>query len=60
MFIHPTTALELAAQRRLDEERRARVRARPTAEARTIRPAPRRYVAEAVAAAGTAGARSGT
>jgi hypothetical protein len=39
MFIHPTTALELAAQRRLEEDRRARVRARPAAEARTVRPA---------------------
>jgi hypothetical protein len=39
MFIHPATALELAAQRRLDEERRARVRSRPTAEERTVRPA---------------------
>ena len=39
MFIHPTTALEFAAQRRLDEERHARVRTRPTFEARTVRPA---------------------
>jgi hypothetical protein len=38
MFIHPITALELAAQRRLDYERRARVRIRPRPEARTVRP----------------------
>lgn len=38
MFIHPTTALELAAQRRLDDDRRARVRRHPTPEARTVRP----------------------
>jgi hypothetical protein len=38
MFIHPTTALELAAQRRLDEERRAHVR-RPPSDRRTVRPA---------------------
>lgn len=37
MFIHPTTALELAALRRLDEERRARVR-RPPTDRRTVRP----------------------
>jgi hypothetical protein len=37
MFIHPTTALELAAQRRLDEERRARVRQLPS-DRRTVRP----------------------
>ena len=37
MFIHPTIALELAAQRRLDEERRARVR-RPPSDRRTVRP----------------------
>jgi hypothetical protein len=37
MFIHPTTALDLAAQRRLDEERRARVRRRPS-DRRTVRP----------------------
>jgi hypothetical protein len=39
MFIHPTTALELAAQRRAEDERRARVRARPAVETRTVRPA---------------------
>ena len=38
MFIHPTIALELAAQRRLDDERRARVHRRPMPEARTVRP----------------------
>jgi hypothetical protein len=39
MFIHPTTALELVAQRRLDDERLARVRSRPAAEEQTVRPA---------------------
>ena len=38
MFIHPTIALELAAQRRVDEERRARIRRRPPAEERPVRP----------------------
>jgi hypothetical protein len=38
MFIHPTTALELAAQRRLDDKRRARVHRPPMPEARTVRP----------------------
>jgi hypothetical protein len=38
MFIHPATALELAAQRRAEDERLARVRFRPPAEARTVRP----------------------
>jgi hypothetical protein len=37
MFIHPTTALELAAQRRLDDERRARIRLHPAADLRTVR-----------------------
>jgi hypothetical protein len=38
MFIHPTIALELAAQRRLDAERLARIRRRPAAEERPVRP----------------------
>jgi hypothetical protein len=38
MFIHPTTTLELAAQRRADDERRVRVR-RPPSDRRTVRPA---------------------
>jgi hypothetical protein len=38
MFIHPTTALELAAQRRTEDERRVRVRFRPLAEERRVRP----------------------
>jgi hypothetical protein len=38
MFIHPTTALELAAQRRAEDERRVHVRFRPLAEERTVRP----------------------
>ena len=37
MFIDPRTALELAAQRRLDDERRVRVPRRPF-EPRTVRP----------------------
>jgi hypothetical protein len=37
MFIHPTTTLELAAQRRLEDERRVRVR-RPALDRRTVRP----------------------
>jgi hypothetical protein len=37
MFIHPTTALELAAQRRREDERRVRVR-RPAFDRRTVRP----------------------
>lgn len=37
MFIHPTTALELAAQKRRDDERRARVRIRPLPDRRTVR-----------------------
>lgn len=42
MFIHPTTALELAAQRRLDDERRARLRPRPVPEERRVRAVLRR------------------
>ncbi len=38
MFIHPTTTLDLAAQRRAEDERRARVRVRPLPDARTVRP----------------------
>jgi hypothetical protein len=38
MFIDPKTTLEFAAQRRLDDERRARVR-RPLFDRRTVRPA---------------------
>jgi hypothetical protein len=41
MFIHPTTALQLAAERRLDYERQPRVRHRPRPEERSVRP-PRR------------------
>jgi hypothetical protein len=41
MFIQPRTALQLAAERRSDDERRARVRLRPLPEERTVRP-PRR------------------
>jgi hypothetical protein len=37
MFIHPAAALELAAQRRAEDERRARVR-RPPFDRRTVRP----------------------
>jgi hypothetical protein len=37
MFIHPTTALELAAQRRLEDERRVRSRRVPS-DRRTVRP----------------------
>jgi hypothetical protein len=38
MFIDPKTTLQLAAQRQAEHERRARVRFRPVAEARTVRP----------------------
>jgi hypothetical protein len=38
MFIHPTTALELAAQRRLDDERLARIRMRPLSDSKNVRP----------------------
>ena len=38
MFIDPTTTLRLAADRRLDYERRTRVRFRPQPELRTVRP----------------------
>jgi hypothetical protein len=41
MFIHPTTALELAAQRREDHERRVRIRLRPLSEATSVRPVPK-------------------
>jgi hypothetical protein len=37
MFVHPTTALLLAAERRRDLERHARIRARAFAEERTVR-----------------------
>jgi hypothetical protein len=38
MFIHPTTALEFAAQRRLDHERLARIRMRPLSDSKSVRP----------------------
>jgi hypothetical protein len=37
MFIHPTTTLQLAAERRRDDERRARARIRPLPDRRTVR-----------------------
>jgi hypothetical protein len=38
MFIHPSTALELAVQKRAEDERRVRLRFRPLAEERKVRP----------------------
>ena len=37
MFIHPVTALIIAADRRRDDERRARIRSRPLPDRRTVR-----------------------
>ena len=38
MFIDPKTTLQLAAQRRAEDERRARVRDFPQREERKVRP----------------------
>jgi hypothetical protein len=40
VFIHPDIALQLAAERRRDDERRARMRNRPLPDERVVR-APR-------------------
>jgi hypothetical protein len=37
MFIHPDTTLHLAAERRRDEERRARTHPRPLPDRRKVR-----------------------
>ena len=37
MFIHPDIALQFAAERRRDGERRARLRNRPLPDRRTVR-----------------------
>ena len=37
MFIHPDIALQFAADRRREDERRARLRNRPLPERRTVR-----------------------
>jgi hypothetical protein len=37
VFIHPHIALQLAAERRRDDERRARMRGRPLPDLRTVR-----------------------
>jgi hypothetical protein len=37
MFIHPDIALQFAAERRRDHERRARERSRPVLERRMVR-----------------------
>ena len=37
MFIHPNIALQFAAERRREDERRVRLRNRPLVERRTVR-----------------------
>ncbi|HEX3255903.1 MAG TPA: hypothetical protein VHQ96_08920 [Gaiellaceae bacterium] len=37
MFIHPDIALQFAAERRQEDERRARLRNRPLPDRRTVR-----------------------